>query len=828
MQGSSSNGGDRPRYRRVWRLGSIVGVLLVGAGAAYWAVQQRRAESPEQYQALVNHYCTDCHNAVDLTANLSLEHADFTRVGDHPDMWEAVIRKLRVGMMPPADAAQPDPEKRRQFVAWLERHLDRAAAENPDPGPSLVRRLNRAEYGNAVRDLLGVDVDTKSLLPPDDSAYGFDNIADALGTSPVHVEQYLSAAGKIAALAVGDPDTGPAAQTFKIPQDESQNIPVIGMPVGTIGGGVAHVVLPLDGEYRLDVTFFKSNLGAMKGLEMAHDVEIAVDGERVHLATIGGREDFTALMRNITEAAEAIDARSSTSVPLTAGAHDISVGFVYDGATQGSTRLKPFLRSSQDILDVTGRPHIQALTVTGPYHPTGSGDTASRRKIFICNPEGSGATPSTGAEQTCASEILTTLARRGYRGQDTENDLKELLAFYEEGREAHGFEAGIQRAIERLLSSPKFLFRIERVPPSVAPGATYKVPDLELASRLSFFLWSSIPDDELLAAAHDGKLNDEKVFRAQVARMLADPKAQALVDNFAGQWLYLRNVDGFVPNSSGFPDFDDNLRQGMRRETELFFDSIVKEDRSVVDLMNGNYTFLNERVAKHYGIDGVYGPQFRRVELKDERRFGLLGKGSVLMVSSHTDRTSPVVRGKWVLENILGSPPPAPPPNVPTLDEVDPEHVMTFRQKMEAHRKNPVCAGCHATMDPIGFALDNFDAVGAWRDYENGVGSKKLDVSGRLTDGTVIAGAVELRHALMKKPEVFVSTVVQKLMTYALGRGVSGRDMAVVRGIVRDTAADDYRFSAIVQAVADSVPFRMRRAPVDGGVVTSNAREVTK
>jgi hypothetical protein len=423
-------------------------------------------------------------------------------------------------------------------------------------------------------------------------------------------------------------------------------------------------------------------------------------------------------------------------------------------------------------------------------------------------------------EKKCASEILSQLARRAYRGMDTEDDLNELLAFYESGREQRGFEGGIQTAIERALSSPKFLFRIERDPPSAAPGSAYRLPDLELASRLSFFLWSSIPDDELLDLAHDGKLATSTVLKEQVARMLADPKAQALVDNFAGQWLYLRNLDSFQPNSSDFPNFDDNLRQAFKKETELFFESVVKEDRNVVDLMTANYTFLNERLAKHYGIPGVYGAQFRRVELADEARWGLLGKGSVLMVSSHTDRTSPVVRGKWVLENVLGTPPPAPPANVPKLDEIDPKGVMSLRQRLEAHRKNPVCAGCHATMDPIGFALENFDAVGAYRDYEKGVGSVRVDASGRLTDGTVVNGAVELRHAILRNPEIFVSTVVQKLMTYALGRGLSGRDMAVVRGIVREAAKDDYRFSSVVLAVADSVPFRERRAAGESTVAS--------
>jgi hypothetical protein len=809
---SGTSNGDR--YRRLRRRGALLAVLVVGAAFAYMLVQ-RRADSPEPHQALVGQYCVDCHNAAERAGDLSLERADLARAERNPELWEAVIRKLRVAMMPPFDAPQPAAIERTELVSWLERRLDRAAGANPDPGPSLLRRLNRAEYANAIRDLLHVEVDSTALLPPDDSAYGFDNIADALGTSPVHVEQYLSAAGKIAALAVGDPDTGPAAQIFRIRQDASQDIPVVGMPLGTVGGGTARVVLPLDGEYRLDVTYFKSNLGAMKGLELPHDFEIAVDGERVHLTTIGGAEDFTALMRNITEAADAVGKRSSITVPLTAGAHDISVGFVYSGAQLGTTRLQPYLRSSQDILDATGHPHIETLTVTGPYNVTGSAASASRERIFVCHPHSGDDAPAASAGPACAEEILSQLARRAYRGMETEDDLGELLAFYESRSKQHGFDAGIQIAIERLLSSPKFLFRIERDPHTAEPGSAFPLTDVELASRLSFFLWSSIPDDELLELAEAGQLSNANVYEAQVARMLADPKAGALIDNFAGQWLYLRNLDGFVPNSVGFPNFDDNLRQGLRQETELFFASIVEEDRSVVDLMTADYTFLNERVAKHYGVPGVYGPHFRRVALEDERRWGLLGKGSVLMVSSHTDRTSPVVRGKWVLENVLGTPPPAPPADVPLLEEIDPEGVMTFRQKLEAHRANPACAGCHAMMDPIGFALENFDAVGAWRNHEKGAGSAAIDSSGRLMDGTVVTGAIDLRHAIMREPELFVSTVVQKLMTYALGRGLTATDMPVVRRIVRDVAEDDYRFSSIVLAVAESVPFRMRRAPIE-------------
>ncbi len=793
-------------------------VVLAGAAApaAYLLHKHLDATAAADYGKFVDHYCFNCHNRDDLTAGLSLQGLDIAQPGENADIWEKVIRKLRVGMMPPADAPRPPSKEREALVSWLENRLDDAA--EPDPGPALVRRLNRAEYQNAIRDLLHLDIDATALLPPDDSAYGFDNNAEALGTSPVLVEQYLSAAGKVAALAVGDPSAGPAAQTFRVRQDASQNVHIAGMPVGTEGGDIWHVDLPLDGEYQLNVRYFKSNLGAMKGLETAHEVEIAVDGERVHVATIGGPEDFAALMHNITEAAEVVEARSSATVPLTAGPHDISVGFVYQGELETTRRLEPFVRSSQDILDVTGHPHIQTLTVTGPYHASGSGETPSRQRIFVCHPETDGWSadaPSTASESECAQTILSLLARRAYRGTVTPRDMDSLMAFYQKGRAAHGFEGGIQTAVERLLASPKFTFRIEHDPESLAPGTAHPVSDVELASRLSFFLWSSIPDDELLDVADKGKLSDPKVLEAQVRRMLADSKASALVDDFAAQWLYLRNLANFVPNSVGFPNFDDNLRQGFLTETKLFFNSIVREDRNVLDLMTADYTFLNERVAKHYGVPGVYGSHFRRVVLKDERRWGLLGKGSVLMVSSHTDRTSPVVRGKWVLENLLGTPPPAPPPDVPPLKDVDGDN-LTVRQRLEAHRQNTVCASCHALMDPIGFSLENFNAVGAWRDQEAGTDSPAIDASGQLMDGTPVNGPIELREALVRQPEIFVSTLVEKLMIYALGRGLTAHDMPVVRQIVRDAARNDYRFSAIMLGIVDSVPFRMRSKPATG------------
>jgi hypothetical protein len=786
------------------------GAIVVGTIAALAAVfalralPGRPAVSAAEHAAFVDAYCADCHNAIDLAGELNLERRELADLQHDLEVWEKVIRKLRVGMMPPADALAPPEALRREVVASLEMRLDALARNRPDPGPSLIRRLNRAEYANAVRDLLDLEIDSATLLPPDDAAHGFDNNAEALVTSPLLIDQILSAAGKIAALAVGDPETGPSAPLFRFRQDASQNIPAPGMPVGTVGGGIVDVVLPLDGEYRLDVRYFKSNLGAMKGLELPHEVEIAVDGERIHRATIGGRDDFDALMRNITEGADAVEARSSTTALLAAGAHEISVGFVYDGIAQTSVRLEAFDRSSQDTLDVTGHPHIETLTITGPFNATGPGDTASRRRIFVCRPE------SRADEVDCAERILERLARRAFRGHETDADLAALMAFFARGRERRDFEHGIQLALERLLASPKFTFRAESDPAGLPAGSVRAVSDLELASRLSFFLWSSIPDDALLAVAGAGELSRPAALEREARRMLADPKAYALTQNFAGQWLYLRNLESMIPNSSGFPDFDDNLRQGLLGETEAFFSHIVREDRPVTELMTADYTFLNERVAKHYGIDDVYGNHFRRVTLDDPARFGLLGKGSVLMVSSHTDRSSPVVRGKWVLENLLGTPPPAPPAEVPDLADADVAEDATLRERMVAHRDDPACAGCHALMDPIGFALENFDAIGGWREREYGVASPSIDARGRLLDGTDVTGPVELREALMARPEIFVSTVAEKLMVYALGRGLVASDMPVIRQIVRDAEASDYRFSELVLGIVRSVPFGMR------------------
>jgi len=769
--------------------------------------------SPSTHRATIDRYCVTCHNEKAKTGGLSLETADLGNVASAPDVWEKVVRKVRVGMMPPQGAPAPDAPTRAALVASLTYTLDAHAASHPDPGRAVVHRLNRTEYGNAVRDLLALDIDPSALLPADDSAYGFDNVADVLGVSPLLLERYMSAAGRVSALAIGDPEIGESSETFRVRQDASQDGHVEGLPIGTVGGMLARMTAPLDGEYVIQPRLFRTNLGAMRGLEYEHQLEITVDGARVHLARFGGDEDFKASLKNPTLAGDDVDGRARARVKLTAGPHTIGVAFLEKPASQNSFRLQPFLRSSHDTFDPTGYPHLDVFSVTGPYNPTGPGDTPSRRRIFICRPAGA------ADEDACARRILTSLARLAYRGQSTPDDVTRLMAFYAEGRKAGGFERGIQLGLQRMLASAKFALRIERDPARATPGAVYPLSDLDVASRLSFFLWSSLPDEELLKIAEQGRLKYPVVLRQQVRRMLADPKSEAMVANFAGQWLYLRNLKNMVPLSTEFVDFDDNLRRAFAREAELFFASVLRENRSVLDLMTADYTFVNERLAKHYGIPGIYGSHFRRVTLTDDARRGILGKGAVLMVTSHTDRTSPVVRGKWVLDNLLGAPPPPMPANVPPLDENGQQagRVLTMRERMEAHRRNPVCANCHKIMDPIGLAMENFDAVGAWRRVEGGTHGTVIDSSGVLLDGTKVDGVVSLRQALLKDPEIFVGTVVEKLMTYGLGRGIAAGDMPTVRAIVRDTAQQNYRFVSLIDGIVTSPAFLMRRAAAGEG-----------
>ena len=760
-------------------------------------------------QALVTRYCATCHSRSGQAGGLRLDALDVSRfrTGEDADVGELMIRRVRAGAMPPRGAPRPDAAALEAFASWLEGERDNAERVHPQPGRPRLRRLNRVEYGNAVRDLLGLSVDPASLVPPDNAAFGFDNISDALGLSPTLQERYLAAADRVSALAVGDGTLEPEAHTYTIRQDVSQDRHIDGLPLGTLGGALIRHTFPLDGEYELQVKLYRSNLGMMRGLQLPHPFELAIDGRPVRAATVGGPADLDAAFERPTETGDAIDARLSARVRVAAGPREVGVTFTEAAPSLDTVRLRPFLKSAQDTLDWTGRPHIQSLTIKGPFGTRGAGDTPSRQTIFVCRPSA----PS--AETPCATRIVSGLLRLAYRQDVDRADLGRAMRMYQAGRADGSFDTGIQRAIQFILASPRFIFRVERTAPA-APDAVSPLSDLDLASQLSFFLWSSLPDDGLLDAAGRGTLHEPRTFEAQIRRLLADRRSSALAENFAGQWLQLRNIGSVLPNSDAFPDFDDNLRQAMRRETELLFGSVVREDRSVLDLLRADYTFVNERLARHYGMPGIYGSEFRRVTVRDEARRGLLGHAGILALTSHATRTSPVLRGKWVLENLLGTPPPPPPPNVPSLTEPGKgDRPRSMREQLAEHRANPACASCHKVMDPIGFALENFDAVGAWRSTEGG---QVLDVSGELADGTAVDGVVSLRRTLLARPEAFVGTMVEKLMVYALGRGLTSHDMPAVRQAVREAAMHEHRFSAVILAVARSAPFRLRAVPMQG------------
>jgi hypothetical protein len=779
------------------------------------APQQPAAPSAAPERALVDKYCVTCHNQRARTAGLMLDKMDMDHIADGAEVWEKVIRKVNGGSMPPVGMPRPDRAILEGFTTWLENSIDRAATAKATPGRSPLHRLNRSEYARAVHDLLAVDVDVHAMLPADDESNGFDNIADVLKVSPSLLESYLSAAHKVSALAVGDPATPPVGQVYRVPPDLSQEDHIEGLPLGTRGGILIRHNFPLDGTYNFRVQLLQNIVGYITGLEYPHQLEISIDGERVFLAPVGGEEDNKMSDTNLGVAKDTLDARLKTRVKVKAGPHDVAVTFLGKNHSNSDEPLQPFTRDL-DLQNMNGIPLIDHVDIAGPFEATGPGDTPSRRKIFTCR-------PAKGADEVpCAKQILTTLAKRAYRRPLTEADTETLLSFFQQGRNHGGFDAGIENAIQLILASPKFLFRVEPDLANAAPGSIYRANDLELASRLSFFLWSSIPDDQLLDLAAKGRLKDPVVFDQQVARMLKDPKSRSLVDNFASQWLFLRNLQSATADQEQFPNFDDNLRQGFRQETELFFESIIREDRSVLDLLNANYTFVNERLAKHYGIPNVYGSNFRRVTLTDENRFGILGQGSVLTVSSYPNRTSVVLRGKWILENILGTPPPAPPPNVPALKENgDNGKPMSMRQLMEAHRANPTCATCHKVLDPLGFSLENFDAVGQWRTKE---AAGPIDASGQLADGTKVNGPVDLRKAILRRPEQFVGTMTEKLLTYALGRGLEYYDMPAVRGIVREAAKNNYRFSSLVMAITKSVPFQEKQAQTAANVADAGRR----
>jgi cytochrome c5 len=757
-------------------------------------------------RALVTSYCVTCHNTRLKTANLLLDQADAEQVSNSADTWEKVIVQLRSRAMPPSGMPRPDNATYNAAASWLETELDRAASVRPNPGrPAGLHRLNRTEYANAVRDLLGIELNPTSMLPPDAQAAGFDTNADALAVEPALLDRYLTAAAKIARIAIGDATLKPTFERYTAVKGNSNEQTWLwqterlgeNFSLGSRGGIAARHYFPLDGEYLVRVRLLKTYAGVIRGLNAPTQIEIRIDGARVGQFTVGGT----------TEPTEDADDKLQVRVPLKAGLREVIATIVKSEGVKaeglGPARVPIWNREG----DVPGAElSISSLLIGGPYNGRVPLDSPSRRRVFICNPA------SATEETDCATRILSTLARRAYRRSTTSDDVQTLLDFYRRARSNGDFDTGIRAGVERLLVSPDFLFRIEADPERVASGSAYRLSDVELASRLSFFLWSSIPDDELLDLAVRGKLREASVLDQQVRRMLSDPRARAaLVDNFFGQWLQTRNVWLLTPDANTkFPWFDDNLRAAFVRETELFVDDQLKTDRGIPELLTADYTFLNEQLARHYGMSGVYGSHFRRVALTDQNRWGLLGKASVLAVTSYPTRTSPTTRGKWLLENILAVPVPPPPPNANTnLDEGKIGNSASVREMLEQHRVNPVCASCHVRMDPLGFSLENFDAVGQWRTTD---GDAPINASGVLLDGSKVDGPAALRQALLAQKEQFVRTVTGKLLTYAIGRQMEYSDAPAIRSIVRAAAADDYRWSSTILAIVKSVPFQMRRS----------------
>ncbi len=794
-----------------------VGVIMAGVlGAGSLAALVEAQESPvapavaaeTPHRALVNRYCLSCHNDRTRTAGLALETINRQALGANREAWEKVARKLRARQMPPAGGRRPDEAAYTVALASLERALDGLAAARPNPGRTdTFRRLNRTEYHNAIRDLLALEVDVTDLLPGDSSSYGFDNVTVG-DLSPTLLERYVSAAEKIGRLAVGRAGRAPGGTTVRIRPDLTQEEHIAGLPVGTRGGAVVHHTFPVDGHYEVSVRLARDRNEHVEGLSESHEVELLLDGERVELFTVerpAYREDQALIYQ---PSHDNVDAHLKLRMPVTAGPHTLGVTFPKRPSLLIETVRQPYEAHFNYYRHPRIQPAVYEVSITGPYDAAGPGRTPSRERVFICRP----ATPD--EDDACAARILQNLMRRAYRRPVTEADLQGPFELYRAARAADGFEAGVEMALAAVLVSPEFLFRIEQDPNGFEAGEAYRLDDLELASRLSFFLWSSIPDDELLDLAERRMLGDPEILERQVRRMLADPRSRNLVTNFAAQWLHLRNLDSIAPDMRIFPDFDDNLRQAFRQETEMLVDSVMREDRSVLDLLQADYTFLNERLAKHYGIPYVYGSRFRRVEFDGDEdhapRGGLLRHGSILLVTSYATRTSPVIRGKWILDNVVGVPPPPPPPNVPELEETGAgTRALSMRERLAGHRANPACASCHRLMDPVGFAFENYDAVGRWRAADGGA---PIDASGTLFDGSIFDGVGELQEALLARPELFVTTLAEKLLTFATGRGVEYYDGPAVRRIVREAEADDYRFSSLVMEIVDSAPFQMRKA----------------
>jgi len=776
-----------------------------------------QAGDAKTYGAFVNKYCVSCHNsrnAQPASDPLNLEKASLDEVLTSAATWERVLRKLSVRAMPPQGMPRPQETEYAGFTSWLANSLDQAwAARGATPGNYVVHRLNRTEYGNAVRDLLAIDLDVASLLPSDGGDFGFDNIATSLKTSPLLLERYVTAAQRISALAIGDPKERPGTTEYSISREFSQNAYIEGLPLGTRGGTVVRHIFPADGEYKLGARLFRGieeGYVGVEGNDTPNTFIITIDGEEVFSTTIGGPKDHEEQSKSLTETQPLLDARMTASVPVTAGPHD--VGFTWrDRPSQRQDVFEPALRDSQEVHMVGGFPRIRTAQIEGPYNATGVAATPARERIFVCRPASDA--KDAKEEALCAERIFTSLTRRAYRRPVTTADVQAPMDFYRDARQnGESFDSGIRSGLSRVLSSPSFLYRIESDPAGTRPGAAHPVSEVDLASRLSFFLWSSIPDERLLNLAASGRLRQPGVLASEVKRMIADRRADALISNFTGQWLQLRNLEAKVtPDLLMFPEFDDNIRKGFRRETEMLFGYILRNDRSSLELLSADYTFANERLAKHYGIPGVYGERFRQVKLTDPNRFGLLGHGSILSMTALATRTSPVFRGVYVLKTFLDTPPPPPPPNVPTLDESNKgtdAALKSVRDQLELHRKNPACSGCHRVIDPAGFALENFNSIGQWRTVmENGA---NIDANGVLADGTKVNGPADLRQAILSRPEAFVTVINERMMIYALGRGLEPSDMPVVRRIVRQAGKNGYRLSTIVNGIIESAPFQMR------------------
>ena len=748
-------------------------------------------------QQFLTDHCVDCHDSETKTAGLALDEVDLNQVGRSVPLWEGVVRRLRTRQMPPSGMPRPEEQDYDRVLSWLEGMLDQEAAKHPQPGRTpTFRRLTRFEYQNAIRDLLAIDIDATQFLPADESSHGFDNVTVGQLT-PTLLNRYIAAAEAISQLAVGGAGRSPGGRTIRLRPDMTQEEHVEGLPIGTRGGVLIKHTFPRDGEYEIQVRLMRDRNEHVEGLKREHELEILLDRQRVELFQLRRPKDNA-------EHATA-DAHLHVRLPVSAGPHTVGATFLKQTSSLLEARRQPYDAHFNFYRHPRLSPAIYEVSITGPHASDRPGVTPSRSRIFVRAPS------SPDDEEDCARQILGLLLRRAYRRPVTDDDLEQPLEFYQAARGGGDFEGGIQAGLVAILTNPHFLFRVERDPPEIPARTSYAVNQFELASRLSFFLWSSLPDEELLDLAERGELNHARMLEAQVRRMLQDERSQSLVSNFASQWLYLRNLDSLTPDLRTFPDFDDNLRQAFRQETELFFESILREDRSVLDLIAADYTFLNERLAKHYDIPHVYGSRFRRVSLQeDENRGGLLRQGSILMATSYATRTSPVIRGKWILENLLGTPPSPPPENVPPLEDNTVAANLPVRQRLAAHRANVACASCHDLIDPVGLALENFDAVGRWRDVEAGA---PVDASGGLPDGTEFHGVDGLEQGLLGRPEILAGTLVEKLLTYALGRGVEPSDAPAIRKILRDAAADDYMFSSLIVGIVNSTPFQMRMSP---------------